>query len=70
MLRRSQMLLAAFWGGLLLCVAFVAAPSAFAVLERAQAGLVVARLFGLEAARPNPCWERAKEELELSIRGA
>ena len=49
MLRRSQMLLAALWGGLLLCVAFVAAPSAFAVLERAQAGLVVARLFALEA---------------------
>ena len=43
------MLLAAIWGGLLLCVAFVAAPSAFAVLERAQAGLVVARLFALEA---------------------
>lgn len=43
------MLLAALWGGLLLCVAFVAAPSAFAVLERAQAGLVVARLFALEA---------------------
>ena len=49
MLRRSQTLLAALWGGLLLCVAFVAAPSAFAVLERAQAGLVVARLFALEA---------------------
>ena len=49
MLHRSQMLLAALWGGLLLCVAFVAAPSAFAVLERAQAGLVVARLFALEA---------------------
>ena len=49
MLHRSQMLLAALWGGLLLCVAFVSAPSAFAVLERAQAGLVVARLFALEA---------------------
>ena len=49
LLKRSQMLLAALWGGLLLCVAFVAAPSAFAVLERAQAGLVVARLFSLEA---------------------
>ena len=49
MLRRSQMLLAALWGGFLLCVAFVAAPSAFAVLERSQAGLVVARLFALEA---------------------
>jgi len=49
LLRRSQTLLAALWGGLLLCVAVVAAPSAFAVLERAQAGLVVARLFALEA---------------------
>lgn len=49
LLRRSQAVLAALWGGLLLCVAFVAAPSAFAVLERAQAGLVVARLFALEA---------------------
>jgi len=49
LLRRSQTLLTALWGGLLLCVAFVAAPSAFAVLERAQAGLVVARLFALEA---------------------
>jgi hypothetical protein len=49
LLRRSQTLMAALWGGLLLCVAFVAAPSAFAVLERAQAGLVVARLFALEA---------------------
>lgn len=49
LLRRSQPLLAALWGGLLLCVALVAAPSAFAVLERAQAGLVVARLFAFEA---------------------
>lgn len=43
------MLIAALWGGLLLCVALLAAPSAFAVLERTQAGLVVARLFALEA---------------------
>lgn len=49
MLRRAQMLIAALWGGLLLCVALLAAPSAFAVLERTQAGLVVARLFALEA---------------------
>lgn len=46
---RLQALLAALWGGFLLCVAFAAAPSAFAVLERAQAGLVVGRLFSLEA---------------------
>ena len=46
---RLQTLLAALWGGFLLCVAFAAAPSAFAVLERAQAGLVVGRLFSIEA---------------------
>ncbi len=49
MLIRFRTLLAALWGGLLLSVAWVAAPSAFAVLERAQAGLLVARLFSLEA---------------------
>ncbi|MBV8034421.1 DUF4149 domain-containing protein [Roseateles sp.] len=49
MLPRLQALLAALWGGLLLCVAFVAAPSAFAVLERAQAGAYVARMFATEA---------------------
>ncbi|MEJ6007534.1 DUF4149 domain-containing protein [Paucibacter sp. AS339] len=49
MLNRLRALLAALWGGLLLTVAWVAAPSAFAVLERAQAGLVVAHLFSLEA---------------------
>ena len=48
-LYRSRAVLAALWGGLLLCVAFVAAPSAFAVLERAQAGLLVGRVFALEA---------------------
>ncbi|MFN3302451.1 MAG: DUF4149 domain-containing protein [Roseateles sp.] len=49
MLARLQALLAALWGGFLLCVALVAAPSAFAVLERAQAGAYVARLFAVEA---------------------
>lgn len=49
MLYRSRAVLAALWGGLLLCIAFVAAPSAFAVLERSQAGLLVGRLFALEA---------------------
>lgn len=48
-LLRAQLLLAALWGGLLLCVAFMAAPSAFAVLEKAQAGLLVGRLFAQEA---------------------
>jgi len=46
---RLQMLLAALWGGFLLCVAFAAAPSAFAVLDRASAGLFVGRLFFFEA---------------------
>jgi hypothetical protein len=41
--------LAAIWGGFLLCIAFAAAPSAFAVLERAQAGALVGRLFAVEA---------------------
>ncbi|ALT76919.1 DUF4149 domain-containing protein [Paucibacter sp. KCTC 42545] len=50
MLSRSRVLLAALWGGLLLAVATVAAPSAFDALERAQAGLVVAKLFEKEAA--------------------
>ncbi|KQY81460.1 DUF4149 domain-containing protein [Pelomonas sp. Root1444] len=49
MLARVQALLAALWGGFLLCVAFGAAPSAFAVLERAQAGALVARLFNIDA---------------------
>ena len=49
MFARVQALLAALWGGFLLCIAFVATPSAFAVLERAQAGAVVARLFAIEA---------------------
>jgi hypothetical protein len=49
MLVRVQTLLAALWGGFLLCVAFAAAPTAFAVLERAQAGQFVGRLFGIEA---------------------
>ena len=48
-LYRSRAVLAALWGGLLLCVAFVAAPSAFAVLERTEAGLLVGRVFELEA---------------------
>ncbi|MDC8784409.1 DUF4149 domain-containing protein [Roseateles koreensis] len=50
MLSRSRALLAALWAGMLLAVAFVAAPSAFAALDRAQAGLVVAQLFEKEAA--------------------
>lgn len=49
MLRRGQALLAGLWAGELLCIALIAAPSAFAVLERAQAGQMVGRLFELDA---------------------
>ncbi len=49
MLYRARAVLAALWGGFLLCVAFAAAPNAFAVLERAQAGAYVARVFSVEA---------------------
>ncbi len=49
MFARLQALLAALWGGFLLCIAFVATPSAFAVLERAQAGAFVGRVFAIEA---------------------
>ncbi len=49
MFARLQALLAALWGGFLLCVAFAATPSAFAVLERGQAGVYVARIFAVEA---------------------
>jgi len=41
--------LAAAWFGLLATIAFVAAPAAFAVLARADAGRYVARLFEVEA---------------------
>ena len=49
LLERSRTLLAALWAGALLAVAFIAAPSAFEVLERAQAGRLVGRVFELEA---------------------
>lgn len=48
-MERLRVLLPALWAGALLAVALVAAPSAFAVLPRPQAGLVVARLFAVEA---------------------
>lgn len=48
-LYRARAVLAALWAGQLLCVALVAAPSAFAVLEQAQAGLLVGRVFQLDA---------------------
>lgn len=43
-------LLAGVWLGLLLCVGLMAAPTAFAVLERPAAGRFVTALFAREAA--------------------
>lgn len=44
-----RVVLPGLWAGMLLCVALIAAPSAFAVLPAAQAGAVVGRVFALEA---------------------
>jgi hypothetical protein len=41
--------LAGLWLGVILCLAFMAAPTAFAQLERAQAGRLAGHLFQLEA---------------------
>lgn len=49
-LSRWMRLLATLWLGLLLTVAAVATPSAFASLPTSQAGLVVARVLASEAA--------------------
>lgn len=49
MLIRIRALLAALWAGELLAVALLAAPNAFATLERAMAGTYVSRLFELDA---------------------
>ena len=49
MVERWRRLLPALWAGLLLAVAGVAAPSAFATLAPADAGRVLARLFAQEA---------------------
>lgn len=46
---RLQRLLAALWAGQLLAVALLAAPNAFATLERPEAGAYVARLFQIDA---------------------
>ena len=48
-LARARRLLPPLWAGVLLCVALVATPAPFAVLERPQAGLVVAFIFKREA---------------------
>lgn len=47
--RRLALMVAVGWLGMLLALAFVAAPSAFAVLPREQAGQLAARLFQQEA---------------------
>lgn len=46
---RARRLLPGLWAGWLICVAALATPSAFAVLERSLAGLVAARMLALEA---------------------
>ena len=46
---RLRRLLPGLWAGFLLCVAAVATPAAFALLQRAEAGRVVARVLGQEA---------------------
>lgn len=48
-LDRWRRLLPGLWLGWLLCVAIVATPAAFALLERADAGRVAARVLGWEA---------------------
>lgn len=49
MLARLSIMVAGLWAGLVASVGFVAAPAAFAVLERAQAGTYVGRVFSVEA---------------------
>ena len=48
-LERLRRLLPACWAGALLCLATIAAPAIFALLERADAGRVVGRIFLQEA---------------------
>jgi hypothetical protein len=49
LLDRLRRLLPGAWAGLLLCIALVAAPAAFAVLDRPVAGQVVGWIFAREA---------------------
>jgi len=49
MVERLRRLIPGLWAGLLLCIAGVAAPAAFAMLERVDFGRVVGRLFAVEA---------------------
>jgi hypothetical protein len=46
---RARRLIPGLWAGLLLCVALMAAPAAFATLPVKDAGRVAARLFAQEA---------------------
>lgn len=46
---RLRRLLPALWTGVLLCIALIATPAPFALLDRADAGRVVARIFVQEA---------------------
>jgi hypothetical protein len=48
-LERLRRALPGVWLGLLLALAFVAAPSLFAILDRPMAGKVAGRLFAIEA---------------------
>ena len=49
MVERLRRLLPGLWAGVLLCIALVATPAPFALLERAEAGRVVGRIFVQEA---------------------
>lgn len=46
---RLRVLLAALWAGILLAVALIATPAAFATLPAAEAGRVAARVLSIEA---------------------
>ena len=49
LVERLRRLLPGLWAGVLLCIALVATPAPFALLERADAGRVVGRIFVQEA---------------------
>ena len=49
LVERLRRLLPALWAGVLLCLAAGAAPAAFDLLERAEAGRLVGRLLAQEA---------------------
>jgi hypothetical protein len=49
LIERARRLLPALWAGALLCIALIAAPSAFATLVAQDAGRVVGRVFAQEA---------------------